>query len=166
MPRGVTRRVEGTHARPAELPHRAVRVADGIGPRRVEELAPKLFQHRGHVALVAAVGGDETCPALRGRQIGDVHMHGRLRQAVQGGHVVLMHVAEDHEVGGVELFADVVGDNRRVEGGLGIGAAHDDLIGIRVFAVLLAEEHRDAAEIGTRNGASTRFYRFGIDAGH
>jgi len=84
----------------------------------------------------------------------------------EGGHVVLVDMAEDHEIGGVELFSDVVGHDRRVEGGLCVGAAHDDLVGIRVFPVLLAEEYGDAAEIGTRNGAFTRFRRFGVHAGH
>ena len=47
--------------------------------------------------------------------------------------------------------ADAVGDDRRVEGGLRVGAAHDDLVGIGIFAVLVAEEDGDAAEIGARN---------------
>jgi hypothetical protein len=94
---------------------------------------------------------------LRSRKISFVHVHGRVRQSMQGGHMVLVHMAEDHEVGAIERLADMVGHDRRVEGGLCIGAAHDDLIGVGIFAVLLAEENGDAAEIGTRNRAAVRF---------
>ena len=81
-------------------------------------------------------------------------MHRRLGQTVQRGHVIFMHMAKDHEIAGIEFRADVVGDDWRIERRLRVGAAHDHLVGIGIFAVLLAEEDGDAAEIGARNRAS------------
>ncbi len=47
--------------------------------------------------------------------------------------------------------ANAVGGDGRVEGGLCVGAAHDDLVAVGILAVLVAEEDRDTAEIGARD---------------
>ena len=69
---------------------------------------------------------------------------------MQPGHVVFMHMAQHDQIGVVEVGADPVGDRRRVEHHMGVGAAHDNLVAVGVLAVLVTEKNGDPAKIGAR----------------
>ncbi len=77
-----------------------------------------------------------------------MHMHGGAGQAVQAGHVIFVDMAHDHQLGGVELGTDKVGDERRVQGGANIRAPDQHLVSIGIFSVLRTEEDGDATEVG------------------
>jgi hypothetical protein len=95
---GMARHVHGAHAHAAQIPDRAVGVGDGVRPRHIVELGLDLrlqrAQHRWRVAVVAA----EALPASCGGEVGLVHVHRHLPQALQPGHVVLVYMAQDHEL--------------------------------------------------------------------
>ena len=95
----------------------------------------------------------EPVPAARGLDVALVREHLRARQPMQPGHVVFVHVAEHDELGRFERLADALGDQRRVEGRARVAAAHEHLIAVGILAVLLAEEHANASEIGVRRRA-------------
>ena len=101
------------------------------------------------VAVVPA----QAVPALCGGQVGPVHVHRCVRQPVQPGHVVFVHMAQDHQVYVVQRRADVVGDRRRVEGHARVTAVHDDLVAVGVLAGLFAEVDGHRAELPHGAGA-------------
>ncbi|MND95245.1 hypothetical protein D3C80_874950 [compost metagenome] len=63
--------------------------------------------------------------------------------------MVFVHVAHDHQFSGVELGADVVRNDGRVEGRTRVRATDEHLVTVGIFPALLAEEDRDTAEIET-----------------
>jgi len=70
------------------------------------------------------------------------------RQGMQ----VVVHVAEDGQVGLFQYLRDAVGHLRRVEHHRRVAAAHHDLVAVGVLAGLVAEVHGDGAEAGAGNG--------------
>jgi hypothetical protein len=68
-------------------------------------------------------------------------MHGGAGKPVQTRHVVFVDMAQYEEFGGVELGANVVRDDRGIEGPESIGASNEHLIPIGIFSVFLAEEN-------------------------
>ena len=82
-------------------------------------------------------------PGLDGTQVGLVHLHARARHAVQAGHVVFMRMSENDEIHFVEMGADAVGHQRRVEGDARVRTLHDDLISVGVLAGFLPEINKD-----------------------
>ena len=94
------------------------------------DLAPQVVEHLWRVAVVAA----QARPAARRVEIGFVDLHLGFRQPVQAGHVVLVHMAQDHQVRRVECRADVVGHLGCVEGHQRVAAAHDHLVAVGVLA--------------------------------
>ena len=152
VPPGVPRHVDRAHRyAAAEVPARAVGVGERIRPGHVVELALDLGVHAGEHAWRVAVVPSEPVPAARGIRVGLVHVDRRVRQAVQAGHVVLVHVPEHDEISVEELLAQAVRDERRVESRERVRAAHHDLVAVRVLARLLAEVDADRPEPDDRN---------------
>jgi hypothetical protein len=110
----------------------------------------KLPDHRAQalagVARVAVVPGQPR-PASGGLDIGLVHPDGRVRQAVQAGHVVLVHMAQDDGIDAVQRRSDVVGHQRRVKRHAQVRTGHDHLVAVRVLAVAVAKEHGHGADL-------------------
>jgi len=55
-------------------------------------------------------------PGLGGGQIRLMHLHAGLGHPVQSGHVVFMHMAQDHQIDPVKIRPDAVGHEWRVKG--------------------------------------------------
>ena len=147
MARRVAGQVVRAHAHAAaQIPHRAVGVAGGVGARDpvVAGLdgAAQRRQRLRRVAIVVA----QAVPRLRGGQVGVVGLHGGARHAVQPGGVVFVHVAQDDAVHLVEFRPDAVGHQRRVERDARISAVHDHLVAIRVLARLAADVNANGAD--------------------
>ena len=152
MAGGVAGHMNGPHARATELPARAVVIGEGIGAGDVVVILADLGEHRRAALRRQAVVAGQPFPAAQGIDIGPVRVHRHARQAVQAGNVVFVHMTEHAQVGPVEGLAHPVGYRRGIEHGQRVGAAHDDLIAVGILAVLVAEEDRDATEIGARRG--------------
>jgi hypothetical protein len=144
--------VDRAHAAAAQVPVRAIGIADRVGARHVREFTPDLGQHRLDRLRRQAIVAHQALPTARSVDVALVRVHRRLRQAVQPGHVVFVYVAQHHQIGIVQFRADAVGDQRRVEGRASVGAAYDHLVAIGILARLLAEEDADAAEVDAANG--------------
>lgn len=67
--------------------------------------------------------------------------------AVQASHMVLMHMTHHHQLGGIELGPDMVGNDRRIQCCQRIAAANHDLVAVRILASLGAAKHRHAAKL-------------------
>ena len=71
-----------------------------------------------------------------------------IRQTVQAGGVVLVHVTLDDEVGAVEILADQVGHAGTVKYRAQLTTLDDDLVAVGIFATLVPAVDADRANTG------------------
>ena len=107
------------------------------------DLGPKSIEHRLRIAVMAR----QAFPAAGGLEVGLVNMNRYARQPMQPGHMVFMDMTHDHHVGIVKERPNMVGDLGRIEDSARVTAGDDQLVAVRVFAVLFAEADRDRSEL-------------------
>jgi hypothetical protein len=76
-----------------------------------------------------------------------VHVHRGLRQAVQAGHVVFVHMTQHDGIDAIQRRPDAVGHQRRIEGHAQVRTGHDHLVAVGVLAVAVAEKYGHGADL-------------------
>ena len=148
---GVARQVVGPHAHAAaQVPDRAIAVAGGVGPGLVMEILLHDGVHRVQHILRVAIVLAHAVPRLGSGQVGLMHLHRGVHQAVQPGHVVFVNMAQDDQVHRVQLGPDAVGHLGCVKGHPHVGPLHDELVAVRVLAGLFTQMHAHRAKTQNR----------------